>query len=138
VRVTAHRTAGDWAAESSDLLAVSSPAAERGRGVGDPLNPHALGSLDEALPPAKARELVNRLAIYQTPTHGSGRQIAAIALRALTGQGRERRMPDSETLRTETTAWEQRRHARHTRVEWQFTPQTARIKLKRLYPQIQE
>jgi len=64
--------------------------------------------------------------------------MAAIALSAFTGQCLDRRIPDIETLRNETRAWEKRRNERHKGVDWQFTTQHARIKLKRLYPQIQE
>jgi hypothetical protein len=138
VSVTEHRTAVDWAHEIRDLLEVSYPEAERVRLVCDNLNTHEIGSLYEAFPPEKARELVKRLEIYHTPKHGSWLNIAEIELSALTGQCLDRRIPDIEILRTETSAWEQRRNERHQSVDWQFTTQNARIKLKRLYPQIQE
>jgi len=41
------------------------------------------------------------------------------------------------TLREETKQWEQRRNASQKGVDWQFSMHDARIKLKRLYPQIQ-
>jgi hypothetical protein len=46
-------------------------------------------------------------------------------------------MPDIATLRAETKQWEQRRNAAQKGVDWQFTTDDARIKLRRLYPQIQ-
>jgi hypothetical protein len=138
VHVTAHRTAVDWANEIRDLLEVSYPEAERVRVVCDNLNTHGIGSLYEAFPPDTARELVKRLEIHHTPKHGSWLNIAEIELSALTGQCLDRRIPDIETLRNETSAWEKRRNACHKGVDWQFTTQNARIKLKRLYPQIQE
>jgi hypothetical protein len=45
-----------------------------------------------------------------------------------------RRLPDSETLQTEITAWEETRNQMATRVNWRFTAEDARIKLKHLYP----
>ena len=138
VHVTAHRTAVDWANEIRDLLEVRSPEAARVRLVCDNLNTHGIGSLYEAFPPEKARELLKRLELYHTPKHGSWLNIAEMELSAFTGQCLDRRMPDIETLRNETRAWEQRRNARHKGVDWQFTTQNARIKLKRLYPQFQE
>jgi hypothetical protein len=45
VRVTAHRTAVDWANEIRDLLEVRSPEAARVRLVCDNLNTHGIGSL---------------------------------------------------------------------------------------------
>ncbi|MFH1360700.1 MAG: IS630 family transposase, partial [Candidatus Omnitrophota bacterium] len=41
------------------------------------------------------------------------------------------------TLKHETKCWERDRNARQKSVDWQFTTDDARIKLKRLYPQIQ-
>jgi hypothetical protein len=138
VSVREQRTAVDWAHEIRDLLEVAYPEAERVRLVCDNLNTHGLGSLYEAFPPEKARALVKRLELYHTPKHGSWLNMAEIALSALTGQGLNRRIPDIETLRHETSAWEKRRNACHKGVDWQFTTQNARIKLKHLYPQIQE
>jgi hypothetical protein len=138
VHVTEHRTAVDWAHEVKDLLETRYPEAERVRLVCDNLNTHGIGSLYEAYPPDQARALATRLEIHYTPKHGSWLNIAEIELSALTGQCLDRRMPDIETLRKETRAWEQRRNAHHQGVDWQFTTQNARIKLKRLYPQLQE
>jgi hypothetical protein len=138
VHVTAHRTAVDWAHEIRDLLEGAYPEAERVRVVCDNLNTHGIGSLYEAFPPEQARALVKRLEIHHTSKHGSWLNIAEIELSALTRQCLDRRMPDMETLHKETRAGEQRRNACHQGVAWQFTTQNARIKLKRLYPQIHE
>jgi len=35
---------------------------------------------------------------------------------------------------SEVAAWQARRNAAHVTVDWQFTAEEARIKLKRLYP----
>jgi hypothetical protein len=138
VRVTEHRTAVDWAHEVRDLLARRYPEAERGRLVCDNLNTHGRGSLYEAYPPEQAQALAKRLEIHHTPKHGSWLNIAEIELSALTGQCLDRRIPDIETLRHETKAWEKRRNEQHKGVDWQFPTPHARIKLKRLYPQLHE
>ena len=39
-------------------------------------------------------------------------------------------------MRKEVTAWEQDRNNRATTIDWRFTTEDARIKLKRLYPKI--
>jgi DDE superfamily endonuclease len=137
VRVTEQRTAVDWAKEIRDLLEVRYPEAVRVRLVCDNLNTHAIGSLYEAFPAEQARRLASRLEIHQTPKHGSWLNIAEIELSALTLQCLDRRIPDLETLIQETMQWEQRRNATPKGVDWQFSTQDARIKLKRLYPQIQ-
>jgi hypothetical protein len=49
-----------------------------------------------------------------------------------------RRLPDFATLEAEVAAWQDRRNATATTVDWRFTTDDARIKLKRLYPSIQE
>jgi hypothetical protein len=137
VHVTEHRTAVDWAHEIRDLLEVRYPEALRVRLVCDNLNTHGIGSLYEAFPPEQAHRLASRLEIHSTPKHGSWLNIAEIELSVLTMQCLDRRLPDLETLTKATQQWEQRRNAAQKGVDWQFSTLDARIKLKRLYPQIQ-
>lgn len=137
VQVREQRTAVDWASEIQDLLEVQYPEAPRVRLVCDNLNTHKLGSLYEAFPPETARRLAQRLEIHYTPTHGSWLNIAELELSVLTRQCLDRRIPDLDTLRQETGAWETRRNTGQKGVDWQFTTPDARIKLRRLYPQIQ-
>jgi hypothetical protein len=127
----------DWAHEIRDLLEVRSPEATRVRLVCDNLNTHGVGSLYEAFPPEQARRLASRLEIHHTPKHGSWLNIAESELSVLTMQCLDRRIPDLKTLTKETQQWEQRRNESQTGVDWQFSTLDARIKLKRLYPQIQ-
>ncbi len=63
--------------------------------------------------------------------------MAETELSILTKQCLDRRIPDSLTLSRETAAWETPRNAAEARIDWQFTTDKARIKLKRLYPSIQ-
>jgi hypothetical protein len=96
-----------------------------------------MGSLYEAFPPAQARRLASRLAIHHPPKHGRGLNSAEIALSVPPRQGLDRRIPAMETLTKEPQQWEQRRNASQKGMDWQFSTLDARIKLKRLYPQIQ-
>jgi len=50
----------------------------------------------------------------------------------------DRRVPDAETLKAETAAWQDRRNASDAAIDWRFTTDDARTKLKRLYPSVQE
>jgi hypothetical protein len=50
----------------------------------------------------------------------------------------DRRIGDIATLNTELSAWDTQRNRKQKGVDWQFTTADARIKLKRLYPQIIE
>ena len=80
--------------------------------------------------------LLERLEIHYTPKHGSWLDIAEIELSVFTKQCLDRRIDDIDILRREAKAWADRRNAEQTGVNWQFTSDDARIKLKRLYPQI--
>jgi DDE superfamily endonuclease len=137
VSVRERKTAMDWATEVQHLLETQYPEAARIRLVCDNLNTHGLGSLYETFPPEQARALAARLELHHTPKHGRWLNIAEIELSALTLQCLDRRMPDMATLRAETKQWEHRRNAAQKGVDWQFSTHDARIKLRRLYPQIQ-
>lgn len=59
-----------------------------------------------------------------------------IELSVLSRQCLDRRIPYQEILKREVAAWESRRNAQGSTIDWQFTTEDARIKLKRLYPSI--
>lgn len=138
VSVRERRTSVDWAQEIKELLDRDYPEAEKIRLVVDNLNTHKVASLYEAFEPAEARRLAKRLEIHYTPKHGSWLNIAEIELSVLTSQCLNNRyIPDIQALAKETKAWEKHRNRKQKGVVWQFTTADARIKLKRLYPQIQ-
>ena len=138
VTVTDRRTAIDWAHQIKELVEVRYPDVERIVLVLDNLNTHTPGSLYEAFAPAEAKRLADTLEIHYTPKHGSWLTIAELELSALSRQCLDRRLPDTATLRAEVTAWQEQRNAAGGAVDWRFTAADARIKLKRLYPTIQE
>lgn len=135
VMASERRTKIDWANQIRDLLEIYYPHTPKIRLVMDNLNTHIVASLYEAFPPDLARSLVRRLEIHYTPKHGSWLNIAEIELSALSRQCLARRIPTLESLRVELAAWEAARNKNQKSVDWQFTTPTARIKLKRLYPQ---
>jgi len=138
VTVTEQRTAVDFAQEVRNLLEVRYPQAERVVLVMDNLNTHKPAALYQAFEPAVARALIDRLEIHHTPKHGSWLNLAEIELSVLSRQCLDRRLPDADTLAQEIAAWEQARNADARPVNWRFTTADARIKLKRLYPSIQD
>jgi hypothetical protein len=138
VSVTTRRTKVDWAQQIKTLVDVRYPAAERIILVLDNLNTHSPASLYEAFPPAEAKRLADKLDIHYTPKHGSWLNMAEIELSVLSRQCLDRRVPDATTLQTEVEAWQDRRNAGGHKVDWRFSTEDARIKLKRLYPSIQE
>jgi hypothetical protein len=135
--VTERRARVDWAWQIHRLLEEDYPEAEKVVLVMDNLNTHNIASLYEAFEPALARRLARQLEIHHTPKHGSWLNIAEIELSVLSGQCLGRRIDRIEQLRVECSAWDQQRNKRQKGVDWRFTTTNARIKLKRLYPQIQ-
>jgi hypothetical protein len=136
--LSAQRTAVDWAHQIKHLLDDGYPDADKVSLVCDNRNTHKIASLSEAFEPKEARRLARRLELHYTPKHGSWLNIAEIELSVLTKQCLNRRIAEIETLRQETKAWEHERHVKQTGVDWQFTTDDARIRLKRLYPQYQD
>ncbi len=136
VNIRERRTAIDWAFEIEELLVKDYPKAKKVVIVCDNLNTHKPGSLYKAFSPKKARKLLERLEMHFTPKHGSWLNIAEIELSVFTGQCLKKRVPDIETLKEDSKAWQQKRNTNQKSVNWQFKTKDARIKLKRLYPQI--
>jgi transposase len=137
VKVTERRTSVDFAQLVREVLDEQYPEAEKLVLVMDNLNTHKPASLYEAFEPAEARRLLERLEIHYTPKHGSWLNMAETEFSVLASQCLNRRIPDQSLLRREVAAWEQQRNAAECRVDWRFTTEDARIKLKRLYPSIQ-
>jgi hypothetical protein len=101
-------------------------------------NTHTPASLYEAFAPAEARRLADRLELHYTPKHGSWLNMAEIELAVLSEQCLDRRLADRATLQREVAAWQAARNACGRGVDWRFTTEDARIKLKHLYPAIQD
>jgi len=137
INVLEKKTAIDQANEIKKLLTEDYPDAKKVILICDNLNTHKPGSLYKAFPPGEARKLLNRLEIHYTPKHGSWLNIAEIELSVFTGQCLSRRIPDIDTLKAEVKNWWRHRNTKQKSVNWQFKTDDARIKLKRLYPQIQ-
>jgi len=137
VNVRLRKTAVDWAEEIKELLDEDYPDVEKVVLICDNLNTHKVASFYEAFEPKEARRLFERLEIHHTPKHGSWLNVAEIELSVFTKQCLDRRIPDIEILRQEAKAWYGRRNVSEKSVDWQFTTEDARIKLKKLYPQIQ-
>lgn len=134
VEVTDHRTRLEYAHCLKYLADERYPQATLIRLVQDNLNTHSPASLYEAFPPEEARRLAQRFEFHHTPVHGSWLNIAEIELNVLNSQCLDRRIPNKETLIKEVVAWNLVRNQKAASVNWHFTTQDARIKLKRLYP----
>lgn len=137
VLVTDQRAKVDWALAVRELLDVQYPNADIVCMVMDNLNTHTLGALYEAFEPEEARRLARRFEIHYTPKHGSWLNIAECELSVLSRQCLDRRIPIKDELEREVHVWETERNESTVDVDWQFTIEKARVKLKRLYPQLQ-
>ena len=136
VEITDRRTAADWAMQIKQLVDVYYPEAEVIRLVMDNLNTHTPASLYKVFEPAEALRIASKLEIHYTPKHGSWLNMAEIELSILSRQCLNRRIPDQPTLKSEVAAWEDLRNQSRAQMDWRFTAEDARIKLKRLYPTI--
>ena len=136
VKVTDQRTSIDYAQQMKYLVDQRHPEAKKIRVVQDNLNTHVKASLYKAFTPAEARRILDKLEFHYTPKHGSWLNMAEIELSVLTRQCLDRRIPDKDVLTEEVAAWENRRNQNSSSVDWRFTTEDARIKLKRLYPSV--
>ena len=102
----------------------------------DQLNTHSPASLYEAFAPGKAQRLADRLEIHYTPKHGSWLNMAEIELSVLARDLPER-VGTRAALEQRVSAWEQRRNQAGVKADWQFTATKARVKLRKLYPTIE-
>ena len=135
VKVTERKTKRDWAYFIEEI-AGQYESAEKITLVMDNLNTHHAGSFYESFPPDKAKALWDRFEFVYTPKHGSWLNMAEIELNVLTGQCLKRRIDDIEIVKKEVAAWQRARDNKGAKVNWQFTAEDARIKLRRLYPTI--
>ena len=137
VEVTDRRTKADWARVVQQLVDLDCPDKDRIFLVMDNLNTHHPASLYEAFPPEEARRIAERLDVHYTPKHGSWLNMAEIEIGVMVLQCLDRRIPDQSVLRRGMGAWQQQRNRDSIRVDWRFTTEDARIKLRSLYPSLQ-
>ena len=138
VEVTERRTKTDWAEVVRKLVDEDYPEKDRIVLVMDKLNTRHPSSLYEAFEPGEARRIAERLEIHYTPKHGSWLNMAERELAVLAGQCLDRRIPGRDVLKHETRAWQGQRNRDAVRADWRFTTEDVRIKLKSLYPSIQQ
>ena len=136
VKVTERKTKTDWAAFIKEIADKHYPLAQKIRLVMDNLPTHKPAALYEAFPPEEAKRIWDRFEFIYTPKHGSWLNMAEIELNVLMGQCLNRRIDNIETIKQEVNAWQQDRNNKEATINWQFTNDKARIKLKKLYPTI--
>jgi len=136
ITITERKTKQDWARFVRWLSETHYPNAKRITLVMDNLNSHTPAALYETFDPEYAKAIWDRFEFVYTPKHGSWLNIAEIELNVLSRQCLNRRMDDVNVVKSEVGAWEQYRNSRESKVDWRFTTGDARIKLKKLYPNV--
>ena len=137
VIVTDRRTKMDWSLCVRELVDKVYPNAERIVLVHDNLNTHKLSSLYDAFHPKVAKRIADRLEIHYTPKHGSWLNMAEIELSIISRQCLNQRIGNKEKLTSEISSWEKEKNQTNSKIDWQFTTEDARIKLRKLYPSIE-
>ncbi len=105
--------------------------------VQDNLNTHDFSAFYENLPADEARALAERFEFYFTPKSASWLNMIEIEFSALTRQCLNRRIPTMEKLEREILALVSERDAKHIKIDWQFSVQSARSKLNSHYVAVQ-
>jgi hypothetical protein len=129
------RKKGDFAFLMREISERYYPEVNKILLVADNLNTHTRAAFYEAFEPKIAYALAQKFEFHYTPKHGSWLNIAESELSSLSIQCLgDQRINSLEELNEILTAWEVDKNIRQKGVNWQFTAENARIKLKRLYP----
>ncbi len=129
LKVTDQRTMLDWAHGMRDLVDVHCPDAETMVVVMDNLNIHRRKSLTDVFGVEIGGEIWGRFTVHFTPTHGSWLNQAEIEIGMFSRQCLgTRRIPDLQTLRVESRAWNRRMNRDRIKINWKFDRRAARRK----------
>ena len=134
VVVTASHNSHEWARVIGQIVETWYVDAECITLVQDNLSAHRKAALYEVFSPQRARSILRKLDFVFTPRHGSWLNVAEIELSVLTRQGLSQRVGSHSEFETQVQAWVKQRNDNKSTVDWQFTTDDARVKLKRLYP----
>ncbi|AMJ67742.1 hypothetical protein AXW84_21705 [Hymenobacter sp. PAMC 26628] len=118
------------------LVQTHYPEAAKIKPVQGNYRTHTCGAFYENLPVETARTLRYQLEFHYTPKHGSWLNMAEIAFAALARQCLDRRIGSQQTLEQEALIWEANRNQTAVKVNWSFTTEKARDKLKNRYAQL--
>jgi len=136
LQVTQRRTKKDWSKCVKWMVDELYSDSEKIVLVMDNLNTHKKASLYETFEPVEAKRIADKLEIHYTPKHGSWLNMAEIELSVLSRQCLNKRIEDIGKLNAKCKAWLKNRNRQANKVDWRFTTEDARIRLKKLYPSI--
>jgi hypothetical protein len=130
VRITARRTARDFAAFLHFIVMEKYAKAEKVVIVTDNLNTHFVSSLIETYGEVRAVEIMSRIEWHYTPCHGSWLNMAEIEINVLSGQCLSKRFSDRAEATKHVKAWQRRRNLAKNGICWKFTQAKAKVKFK--------
>jgi len=136
LQVTTTKNKGDYARFLDWLVQTHYPDAAKIQLVQDNYSTHTYGALYENLPVETARNLRHQLEFHYTPKHGSWLNMAEIEFAALSRQCLDQRIGTQKQLEQEALAWQAKRNAAAIKVNWSFTTEKARDKLKNRYAEL--
>ena len=134
VEVTEFKTKKDWALFVKRITDEQYPDAKRITLVMDNFKTHAASAFYETFEPEEAKSTWDRFEFIYTPKHGSWLNMAEIELHVLNGQCLNRHISSMAKVKDEVDAWQSNRNNKNNKIDWQFTNNEARVKLKKLYP----
>jgi DDE superfamily endonuclease len=137
VEVKERRTRVDFAHFIKYIADEMYPNAEQVVMVMDNLKTHTLGALYDVFPAEEAKRICNKIEIHYTPVHGSWLNMAEIELSVLGRQVLHERLGNMEIVQQKVAAWQAKRNTQRAKINWRFTTEDARVKLKRLYPSLE-
>ena len=136
VKVTSTKTKIDWARFIKRISDEMHPEADKITLNMDNFKTHTSGALYEASESEEAKRIWDRFNFVFTPKHGSWLNMAEIEFHVLNKQCLNRHIPTIDQITKEVVVWQEYRNNKDAVINWQFTNKDARIKLKRLYPSI--
>jgi len=134
VVVTDSHNSQEWAQVVGRIVEEWYAGVDRITLVQDNLSAHRKAALYEVFDAKRARAILSKIEFIYTPKHGSWLNVAEIELSILTRQGLPHRVASLTEFEQQVQAWVKQRNDKVAKVDWQFTAEDARIKLKRLYP----
>lgn len=138
VEVTAFKTKKEWAYFIQQIADKEYPKAKKITLVMDNFKTHTASAFYETFEPKEAKRLWDRFEFVYTPKHGSWLNMAEIELHVLNGQCLNRHISSINKIKEEVQAWQSNRNNKNSKINWQFTDKEARVKLKKLYPSIDD
>ncbi len=136
VEITEFKKKQDWARFIKRIADELYPHADKITLVMDNFKTHSASSLYETFEPAEAKRIWDRFEFVFTPKHGSWLNMAEIELHVLNGQCLSRHISTMKEITEQVESWQKSRNEKESKINWQFTTKSSRVKLRRLYPSL--